>query len=141
MIRFKQLSVLLLLATLTATSCLKDEFTEGEIGDGTIEISPEIKPDPICSRKTFKLNVDSSINELFLPFVDREYCECDTVDIELINVPNSVLVLGFISENDTNPNFKMSITDLTEPWFGQVVLLDTFVDLTILVRIDFDKCP
>jgi len=139
--KFKQFSALLLLAALATTSCLKDELTEGEIGDGTIEITPEVKPDPKCSRKTFELNVDSALNEFFFPFIDKEYCECDTVNIELTNIPNSVVVLGFISEKDTTPNFEMHVNDVTEPWFGQLVLLDTFIELMIPVRVDFDKCP
>ena len=132
------------LLVILIAGCRKDELTEGDIEDGQIadQYKDREKPNK-CARRLVQIDVDSAFNTPVVPFVQREFCNCDTIDIEITNIPDGLVFIGILSEGDIAPTFSKFKRNIRSSWWADIVIMDTFQfsDYSFSIYIDFDECP
>lgn len=151
--------IAVLAALLVIMGCKKDSLLEGSLADGKIKDLPDDPPvvTDKCNRDTLFIDVDSLIHNSFYPVLSPEVCDCDTIDIIVIDVRPPYMAFGWFIYGPVNFKYEpnLNILGITENWMGDLWILDTaltdttgidtfpHIDTTnfaIYMEIDFDPC-
>lgn len=144
--KINQLAVFAML--LAVAACSKDEFTQAPFDPQDTSIvnpvdTPVVEP-PACTHYKHQINIDS-LAQLISPVavIGVEMCDCDTMDIELINIPEFVIFDGWFLPGSlwSDPStIKKNITG-DSLWFVGVADTAAFgKDYSFIVTVDVDSC-